>query len=60
MVFDDSIITDVEADKRMALSEITTLGLDVLKVRYLMEYYGMTEEEAQAAIPERMIFDAGF
>ena len=60
VVFDDSIITDVEADKRMALSEITTLGLDVLKVRYLMEYYGMTEEEAQAAIPERMIFDAGF
>lgn len=58
--FDDSIITDVESDKRMALSEISTLGLDVLKVRYLVDYYGMTEEEAQAAIPERMVLDMGF
>ena len=60
VVFDDSIITDVEADKRMALSEITTLGLDILKVRYLEKYYGMTEEEARAEIPERMIIDQGF
>ena len=57
--FDDSIITDVEADKRMALAEIAALDIDALKVEYLVKYHGMTEEEAIAAVPGT-VSDEGF
>lgn len=57
--FDDSIITDVEADKRMALAEIAALDIDALKIEYLVKYHGMTEEEAKTAVPGT-VTDEGF
>lgn len=46
--FDDSIITDTQTDKTMMLNEIAA-GV-VPKWMYLKEFYGMTEEEARAAL----------
>ena len=48
--FDDSIITDTPSEKNMAMAEIGALGVPALKVRYLMRWYNMTEEEALAAV----------
>ena len=58
--FDDSIITDTQAEKSMALAEIAALGVPRLKVQYLMKYYGMSEEDAVAAVPAEQIVDIGF
>lgn len=58
--FDDSIITDTQAEKSMALAEIAALGVPRLKVEYLMKYYGMSEEDAVAAVPAEQIVDIGF
>lgn len=57
--FDDSIITDTQAEKAMMLDEIAA-GV-VPKWKYLVEFYGMAEEEARAALAgqEPPAFDAG-
>ncbi len=51
--FDDSIITDTQADKNMALTEISMLGIPALTRRYLVEHHKFTEEEALAAVPDQ-------
>lgn len=54
--FDDSIITDTQTDKNMALTEISMLGAPAaLKRRYLMTYYGIGEEEALAIFPDVVV-----
>lgn len=58
--FDDSIITDTQADKNMALAEIAALGVPRLKVEYLVKYFGMSEEDALNAIPDELVIDAGY
>lgn len=59
--FDDSIITDTQTDKNMALTEISVLGIPALKRKYLQDYCGFTEEEAAAAVPdEAPTIDPGF
>ena len=59
--WDDSIVTDTQSEKTMAMAEMSALGVRELKVRYLVRYYGMTEEEAQAAVPgEPTLVDAGY
>ena len=50
--FDDSIITDVNTDKNMALAEISILGVPALIRRYLVQYHDFTEEEAAEAVPD--------
>ncbi len=57
--FDDSIITDTQTDKNMALTEISVLGIPALKRKYLQDYCGFDEKEAEAAVPDQAI-DAGF
>lgn len=58
--WDDSIITDTQADKNMALAEIAALGIPRLKVEYLVKYFGMSEEDAEKAVPADLVIDAGF
>ncbi len=58
--FDDSVITDTNTDKNQALSEISILGVPILKQKYLVKYWGMTEEEAAAAVPSETVIDVGF
>ena len=58
--FDDSIITDEQADRQLALTEITVLGVPALKRRYLVQHCGFTEEEAAAAVPAAEVIDEGF
>jgi A118 family predicted phage portal protein len=58
--FDDSVITDTQTEKNMAMAEIAALGLPVLKQRYLMDWYGMSAEEAEAAVPSAQVVDEGF
>lgn len=58
--FDDSVITDTQTEKNMAMAEIAALGLPILKQRYLTEWYGMSKEEAAAAVPSAQIVDEGF
>jgi A118 family predicted phage portal protein len=58
--FDDSVITDTQTDKNMALTEISMLGVPELKVRYLTRYCGFSEEEARAAVPSEAVIDTGF
>lgn len=53
--FDDSIITDAQSDKNMALTEISMLGIPALKRKYLMDYCGFKDEEAKAAVPDQAI-----
>ncbi len=50
--FDDSIITDVNTDKNMALAEISILGIPALIRRFLVQYHDFTEEEAAEAVPD--------
>ncbi len=58
VTFDDSIITDTQAEKNMMMSEIAA-GL-VPKWKYAVEFYGMSEDEAKAALPSEEIVDMGF
>lgn len=53
--FDDSIITDTQTDKNMALTEISMLGIPALKRKYLVDYCGFTEEDAAAAVPDQAV-----
>lgn len=56
--FDDSIIVDTQTEKNLMLSEIAA-GV-VPKWKYLMEFYGMSEEQAKAALPDEEVLDIGF
>ena len=59
--FDDSVITDTQTDKNMALTEISMLGIPALKRKYLVDYCGFNEEEAAAAVPDQAAaVDPGF
>ena len=58
VTWDDSIITDTQAEKRQMLAEIAA-GV-VPKWMYLREFYGMGEDEARAAAPEDAVLDAGY
>lgn len=58
--FDDSVITDTQTDKQQALAEISILDSPILKQKYLVKYWGMTEDEAAAAFPAHTIIDEGF
>ena len=57
VVWDDSIITDTQAEKQQMLAEIAA-GV-VPKWMYLVEFYGKSEEEARAAAPAEAVLDAG-
>lgn len=57
IVWDDSIITDTQAEKTQMLAEIAA-GV-IPKWMYLMRFYGMSDEEAQAAMPEQTVLDVG-
>lgn len=56
--FDDSVIVDTQTAKNTMLAEIAA-GV-VPKWKYMMEFYGMTEEQAKAALPEETAIDIGF
>ncbi len=56
--FDDSVITDTQTEKTTMMAEIAA-GL-LPKWRYAVEFYGMSEEEAKAAIPAEQVLDVGF
>lgn len=58
VAWDDSIITDTQADKTQMLAEIAA-GV-VPKWMYLVRFYGKSEEEAQAMMPEQTVLDVGF
>ncbi len=58
VAWDDSIITDTQAEKTQMLAEIAA-GV-VPRWAYLARFYGMSEEEARAAAPERTVLDVGF
>lgn len=58
--YDDSVITDTQTDKSMALAEIAALGVPELKQRYLVRWCGFTEEEAAAAVPSEQVVDEGY
>lgn len=55
--WDDSIITDTQAEKTQMLAEIAA-GV-VPKWMYLVRFYGLSGEEAQAAAPEPTVLDIG-
>lgn len=57
IAWDDSIITDTQAEKTQMLAEIAA-GV-VPKWMYLVRFYGKSEEEAQAAMPEPTVLDIG-
>ena len=58
IVWDDSIITDTQAEKAQMLAEIAA-GV-VPRWMYLARFYGMSEEDAQTAMPEQTVLDTGF
>lgn len=56
--WDDSIITDTQAEKTQMLAEIAA-GV-VPKWMYLARFYGLSDEEAKTAMPEQTVLDVGF
>lgn len=58
VTFEDSILEDTTAEKNMMMAEIAA-NL-VPKWKYLVEFYGYSEEEAKAIIPAEEIIDIGF
>ena len=58
VAWDDSIITDTQTEKTQMLAEIAA-GV-VPRWMYLVRFYGKSEEEAQAAMPEQTVLDVGF
>lgn len=58
IAWDDSIITDTQAEKTQMLAEIAA-GV-IPKWMYLVRFYGMSDDEAQAAMPEQTVLDVGF
>ena len=57
VMFDDSVITDTQTEKETMMAEIAA-GV-VPKWMYLVEFYGKSEEEARALLPEAVL-DPGF
>lgn len=58
ILWDDSIITDTQAEKAQMLSEIAA-GV-VPKWMYLVRFYGKSEDEARLLMPEQTVLDVGF
>lgn len=58
VTFDDSVITDTQTEKNQMMAEIAA-GL-VPKWKYAVEFYGLSEDEAKAALPAEEIVDVGF
>ena len=58
VVWDDSIITDTQAEKAQMLAEIAA-GV-VPKWMYLVRFYGKSEDEARRLMPEQAVLDVGF
>lgn len=58
VTFDDSVIADTQTEKNLMLAEIAAGVLP--KWRYAVEWYGMSEEEAKASLPDEQIVDIGF
>ncbi|MEG1907215.1 MAG: phage portal protein [Gordonibacter sp.] len=58
VTFDDSVITDTQTEKNLMMAEIAA-GL-LPKWKYAVEFYGLSEEEAKAALPAEEIVDVGF
>ncbi len=58
VVWDDSIITDTQAEKAQTLAEIAA-GV-VPKWMYLVRFYGKSEDEARRLMPEQAVLDVGF
>ena len=58
VAWDDSIITDTQAEKTQMLAEIAA-GV-VPRWMYLARFYGMSEEDAKAAAPAETVMDVGF
>lgn len=58
VAFDDSIITDTQAEKNQMLAEIAAGVLP--KWKYLVKFYGMSEEEAKAMLPQETFIDKGY
>lgn len=56
--WDDSIITDTNAEKAQMLAEIAA-GV-VPKWMYLVSFYGKSEEDARAMMPEETALDVGY
>ncbi len=57
--FDDSVITDTQTAKNQMLAEIAAGVLP--KWKYAETWYGMTEEQAKAELPQQeQAFDPGF
>lgn len=56
--FDDSVITDTQTAKQQMLAEISAGVLP--KWKYAVTFYGLTEEEAKAQLPQETVFDPGF
>ena len=56
-MFDDSVITDTQSEKETMMAEIAA-GV-VPKWMYLVEFYGKSEDEARALLPEAT-FDPGY
>lgn len=58
ITWDDSIITDTNAEKQQMMAEVSA-GL-VPKWMYLVKFYGMSEEDAKATAPNETTIDVGF
>ena len=56
--FDDSVIVDTQTEKNVMMAEIAA-GL-IPKWKYAVEFYGLSEDEAKAALPAEQIVDIGF
>lgn len=56
--FDDSVIVDTQTEKNQMMAEIGA-GL-IPKWMYAVRFYGMSEDEAKAALPAEQIVDIGF
>lgn len=58
VTFDDSVITDTQTEKNQMMAEIAA-GL-IPKWMYAVKFYGLSEDEAKAALPQEQIIDVGF
>lgn len=59
--FDDSVITDTQSEREHALAEMAAMpDVRELKVRYLVRFCGMSEDEAEAAVPASAVAEIGF
>ena len=57
MDFDDSYITDREAELERKRNDALSFDIPKLTVWYLMDAYSLTEEEAQKLVDEKLQID---